>query len=168
MLITFTRRARCQCFPFTVVGEWEITNFLTSKKFIKYCWLYSSISLRNQSLFPEEHFPSYAREITPLAVYSIRPTILPVTSPLYSRFFLLCYCNPFLSLTYASHEGLIVFSHSLRSFVQLRIIFFLLNKKRYKYFLYIKIYVQFLFWWKLFTNKNNQRLNAKFFQKQLL
>lgn len=61
--------------------------------FVKYCWLYSSISLRNQSLFPEEHFPSHARKINPLAVYSIRPTILPVTSPLYSRIFLLCYCN---------------------------------------------------------------------------
>lgn len=55
--------------------------------FVKYCWLYSSISLRNQSLFPEEHFPSHARKINPLAVYSIRPTILPVTSPLYSRIF---------------------------------------------------------------------------------
>ena len=55
--------------------------------FVKYCWLYSSISLRNQSLFPEEHFPSHARKINPLAVYSIRPTILPVTSPLYSRTF---------------------------------------------------------------------------------
>lgn len=51
--------------------------------FVKYCWLYSSISLRNQSLFPEEHFPSHARKINPLAVYSIRPTISPVTSPLY-------------------------------------------------------------------------------------
>lgn len=87
MLIPFARRARCQCFPFTVVGEWEITNFLTSKKFIKYCWLYSSISFRNQSLFLAEHFPSYARKITPLAVYSIRPTISPVTTPLYSRIF---------------------------------------------------------------------------------
>lgn len=55
--------------------------------FVKYCWLYSSISLRNQSLFPEEHFLSHARKINPLAVYSIRPTILPVTSPLYSRIF---------------------------------------------------------------------------------
>lgn len=55
--------------------------------FVKYCWLYSSISLRNQSLFPEEHFPSYVRKINSLAVYSIRPTILPVTSPLYSRIF---------------------------------------------------------------------------------
>lgn len=87
MLIPFARRARCQCFPFTVVGEWEITNFLTSKKFIKYCWLYSSISFRNQSLFLAEHFPSYARKITPLAVYSIRPTISPATTPLYSRIF---------------------------------------------------------------------------------
>ena len=55
--------------------------------FVKYCWLYSSISLRNQSLFPEEHFPSHARKINPLAVYSIRPTISLVTSPLYSRIF---------------------------------------------------------------------------------
>ena len=55
--------------------------------FVKYCWLYSSISLRNQSLFPEEHFPSHARKINPLAVYSIRPTISPVTTPLYSRIF---------------------------------------------------------------------------------
>lgn len=38
----FAQRARCQRFPFTVVGEWEITNFLTSKKFIKYCYVYSS------------------------------------------------------------------------------------------------------------------------------
>lgn len=52
------------------------------KNFIKYCWLYSNISLRNQSLFPEEHFPSHAREINPLAVYSIRPTISLATSPL--------------------------------------------------------------------------------------
>ena len=55
--------------------------------FVKYCWLYSSISLRNQSLFPEEHFPSYVRKINSLAVYSIRPTISLVTSPLYSRIF---------------------------------------------------------------------------------
>lgn len=91
-------------------GERDRINFM------KYCWLYSSISLRNQSLFPEEHFPSYARKINPLAVYSTRPTILPVTSPLYSRIFF-CFaiviipffnlCEPWGSYSFLSLASLI-------------------------------------------------------------
>lgn len=55
--------------------------------FVKYCWLYSSISLRNQSLFPEEHFPSYTRKTDSQTVDSAKTSISLVTSPLYSRIF---------------------------------------------------------------------------------
>ena len=88
--------------------------------FVKYCWLYSSISLRNQSLFPEEHFPSHARKINPLAVYSIRPTILPVTSPLYSRIF---FCFAIVIIPFFGSElwgsyflSLTRFAHSFNQF----------------------------------------------------
>lgn len=144
------------------------TQLFSLKNFMKYCWLYSSILLRNQSQFPAEHFPSYTRKTDSQTVDSAKTSISLVTSPLYSRIFF-CFaiviipffnlCEPWGSYSFLSLASLIRLTSN-------NIFFYLI--KKVQIFLYIKIYVQFFILVKAFHQQKQSTSERKIFQKQLL
>lgn len=96
------------------------TQLFSLKNFMKYCWLYSSILLRNQSQFPAEHFPSYTRKTDSQTVDSAKTSISLVTSPLYSRIF---FCFAIVIIPFFGSElwgsyflSLTRFAHSFNQF----------------------------------------------------